>query len=80
MKKTSRGFSIYGEYKDSRGNTLRVQKSSSAMEDAVWIFVKDKDGQEAYEHLGEIHAVSPHLTKAQARRVAAALMKFANEP
>jgi hypothetical protein len=77
-KRTPRGFAIYGEYKDSRDNTVRIQESSSAAGPHVWIFVKNKDGAEVIEHLGNHMAVSPHLTPAQARRVANALLKFAN--
>lgn len=78
MKKTARGFSVYGEYKDSRRNKIRIQQSSSATQEAVWIFVENEKGEEAYVHLGQMHAVSPHLTKAQARRVAKALLRFAD--
>lgn len=77
-KRTPRGFSIYGEYKDSRGQTVRVQESSSAMGPCVWIFCNAEDGSDALIHLGKPTARSPHLTKAQARRVAAALLRFAN--
>lgn len=77
MKKTQRGFSIFGEYKDSRGNTVRIQESSCAAR-AVWIFVHNAEDKEVIEHLGKHMAVSPHLSPAQARRVAKALLKFAD--
>jgi len=76
MKKTYRGFDIYCEVKDNRGQEIRVQESSSAEEPAVWIFC-NKDGKDAIIHLGEPLAYSPHLTKSQAREVAEALLKFA---
>ncbi len=78
MKRTQRGFSIYGAYKDSRGNTVRVQQSSACGGPFVWLFVKDAQGREVYEHMGQHTAVSPHMTRAQARRVAQALLRFAD--
>jgi hypothetical protein len=76
-KKTHRGFA-YRDIKDSRGNTVRVQQSSAAGGPFAWIFVKNAEGQEVIEHLGSFVAVSPHLTRAQARRVAKALLRFAD--
>lgn len=77
-KRTPRGFTIYGEYKDSRNQTVRVQESSSAAGPHCWIFCNDQDGTDAVIHLGRPMARSPHLTPAQARRVAAALLRFAD--
>jgi len=77
-KKTPRGFSIYGAYKDSRDNTVRIQESSACGGPFVWLFVRDAKGRETYEHMGAHQAVSPHLTRAQARRVAKALLRFAD--
>jgi hypothetical protein len=77
VKRTPRGFAIYGEYKTSRGS-VRIQKSSSAAGPHVWIFSYDRDGNDAVIHLGKASACSPHLTPTQARRVANALLKFAN--
>lgn len=68
MKRTDRGFDIYGEYKDSYGCLVRIQESSVAAKHCVWIFTVDSLGVNA----------SPHLTKSQARRVAKALLKFAD--
>lgn len=78
MKRTPRGFSVYSEIKDSNGRTIRVQESSRADGPCVWIFCTDADGADAVMHVGKPMAFSPHLTKAQARRVAAALLRFAN--
>lgn len=77
MKRTARGFAIYTEFKDTYGNTVTVQKSSAACYDRVWVFAKNKDGVDAFEHMGELHGVSPHLSKQQARWLAKALLKFA---
>lgn len=78
-KKTVRGFNIYSEFKDSYGNAVTVQESSSANR-ACWIFVKNKDGKDVVDCIGALdnrQSVSPHLTPAQARRLAKALLKFA---
>lgn len=79
MKKTARGFGIFSEFKDSKGNTVRVQKSSAACVDAAWIFVTDPEGESAVEHMGALSGHAAHLTKAQARRLIRGLLKFVNE-
>ena len=79
MKKTNRGFKIYGEYKDSRKNKIRIQESSSAEGSYCWIFVEDSSGQDAIIHLGKPQSISPHLSKKQAKRIANALLRFADE-
>ena len=78
MKRTPRGFAIYGDCKDSRGRSVRVQMSSAAGGPFAWIFCNEKDGSDAVMHMGKPMAHSPHLTRAQARRVAKALMRFAD--
>jgi hypothetical protein len=78
LKKTNRGFLIYGKLVDIYDQTVSVVESSSAEGPRVWVFCKDKDGREAIEHLGQLQARSPHLTPAQARRVAKALLRFAD--
>ena len=77
MKRTNRGFNIYSEIKDSYGQEVRVQQSSNAEIEACWIFCH-KEGKDAHIHLGNPQAYSPHLTKAQAKKVAKALLKFAS--
>lgn len=77
MRKTTRGFRVYGVYKDNRKNTITIQESSSAAGAFCWIFVKNKEGKEVYTHLGQHYAVSPHLNKRQAGWIANALLKFA---
>lgn len=77
-KRTPRGFAIYGEYKDSTGQTVRIQESSSCAGPRVWIFCNDPDGNSAVMHLGQPTSRCPQLTPAQARRVAAALLRFAD--
>jgi hypothetical protein len=65
---TNRGFSGFAQFEDSYGADVRVQASSQAMYDAVWIFVKgggidDNEG-------------STHLNAQQARIVRDALNEF----
>jgi hypothetical protein len=76
-KRTPRGFA-YRDIKDSRGSVVRVQQSSAVGGPFAWIFVRNSQGAEVNNHLGSWHAVSPHLTRAQARRVARALLRFAD--
>lgn len=68
MKRTARGFGIYTEFKDSFNSTVRVQESSN-VKAACWIFTNSN------QHDG---LCSPHLTPNQARRVARALLRFAD--
>lgn len=80
MKRTSRGFNIFSEFKDSYGNTLIVQESSAAGQVCCWIFVKNRQGNDYEVNVGaggRIDVPSAHLTKAQARRLIRALTKFA---
>jgi len=81
MKKTNRGFPIYSEFKDTYKNTIRVQMSSSACAPRCWVFVKDKDGNDGVfdKATGQYISATAHLSKAQARRLARALLKFAEE-
>ena len=78
-KTTARGFRIYGEYKHTRG-TVRIQQSSASGHPCVWIFSRNQNGEDATIHMGGATSHPPHLTKAQARRVAKALLEFAEEP
>ncbi len=68
---THRGFTIYDEVTDSYGHVVRVQHSSSATRDAVWIFCDDGGDDRP--------APSPHLDVAQATRVRDALSAFIAE-
>lgn len=78
MKKTSRGFNVYSEFKDSNQNIIRIQKSSSAMKECCWIFIESKDGSGLFfdKATNEFHAHSPHLTKTQAKILIKGLSKF----
>jgi len=72
MKRTARGFAIYTEFTDAYGRQVRVQKSSSAEHKRVWVFCEDTVG-------GVTRDRSPHLSPAMARRVAKALLRFAEK-
>jgi hypothetical protein len=43
---TPRGFNVYAEFTDTYGSDIRVQQSSNAERDAVWIFANHPDGHE----------------------------------
>lgn len=75
-KRNPRGFK-YSEYKDSNSNVIRLQESSRCGGPYIWLFTNNATGAETYEHLGARHAVSPHLTRGQARRLGLALLRFA---
>lgn len=66
---TQRGFIIYDKFTDTYGNDVRVQESSSATRDAVWIFCNEAPGR----------AGSAHLNVEQAKRVRDALDAFISE-
>ena len=70
MKRTNRGFAIYTEVTDTYRNRCRVQASSAAGGRRVWIICK------AGPTWGG-SAPHPHLSPAQARRIAKALLRFA---
>lgn len=57
---TARGFAIYGEFEDSKGSKIRVQESSVAGMDAVWIFAQGLDSE---------FPPSPHLDKEQVEKL-----------
>lgn len=77
--KTSRGFAIYGHVKDSMGQHIRVQESSAINHSPrAWLFCDlDGNGTQKPHHLGQCNPCCPYLTKAQAKRLAKALLKFA---
>ncbi len=79
MKTTSRGFKIFDEFKDTYGNGITVQESSAATDECCWIFVKNDLGKDYKEHMGQIVTPSPHLSRAQARRLIQALQVFLGE-
>jgi hypothetical protein len=68
---TPRGFVIYDKFADQNGHGVRVQQSSLATEDCVWIFCEDVTGKP--------WGLTPHLTVDQAIRVRDALTAFIDE-
>ena len=77
MQRTNRGFAIYAHVTDNKGQQIRVQKSSDAEHRSVWIFCS-KGGIDGVFHMGRWQSFSPHLSPAKARRVAQALLRFAD--
>lgn len=90
MKKTSRGFAVYTSFKDTYGAEVSVIESSAAGVRRCWV---DARGGftlgERQRLLSEEPKTQPgpnivndntsgHLTPAMARRLAKALLRFAN--
>jgi hypothetical protein len=73
-----RGLVEYCEIEDAYANRIRVQTSSS-VEPRAWIFVKNEHGEDGIFHLGRWQGASPHLSPSQARRLAKALLRFADD-
>ncbi len=61
---TNRGFSIYDEVTDTKGNTVRIQESSSAEQPCVWMF----------NDIGDAH-----INVEQAKQVINALQEFVDD-
>ncbi len=84
MKRTPRGFAVFGQIKDRKGNSIRVQMSSEVGGPFCWIFTVNADGAEYVKRdpvpvaCDPIGVATPYLTRAQARRLATALLKFAD--
>ncbi len=94
-KRTPRGFRIYAEFKDSRGNTIRVQESSAAGRRCVYLFTRNADGFEVMHFPANntgwhgvpapevgapgYSAVSPHLNPTQCKRLIRALQQHLSE-
>ncbi len=62
---TLRGFAIHDSFTDTRGSEIRVQQSSDASDNCVWIFCKRGEQDDA-----------PHLNVEQAKLMIAALQEF----
>jgi hypothetical protein len=82
---TARGFTTYDEFTDVYGSTVTVRESSAVLVDGQ-IFVAIKKDPESrpsavwvHANNPNIHDVSPHLNAQHARRLAAALVAFADE-
>ena len=78
MRRTQRGFAIYGQLTDDNGTIIRVQQSSIAGKRRVWIFADlDGNGTMPPHHNGKCQSCAAHLSPVQARRIANALLRFA---
>lgn len=78
MKRTNRGFAVYTEFTDTYGSRVRVQQSSSACAPRVWVFCKKERKDEDGVLTDTGVDWSPHLSPAQARKVAKALLTFSD--
>lgn len=82
-ERTERGFAIYGRVVDDHGNTVRVQRSSACGEAHCHVFTRNAEGRD--HEVGVVGApngvlaATPHLNRAQARELAWALLRFADE-
>lgn len=76
MPKTQRGFTIYDEFEDMYGGTVRVQESSN-IKGGVWVFYDYKDNGLPHPlHQNGHICGAPHLSEEQAVRLARALLTF----
>ena len=80
MKKTQRGFTIYGEFKDTKKQIIRVQQSSAACVEAVWVFATNPQQALLYPWDYGAPTYHPHLNRTQAKRLIKALTKFVEGP
>jgi len=81
LERTPRGFAVFGRVTDGRGNVVRVQESSAAEGRFCWVFTRDEDDHSVVPCVaapGGYSAVAPHLNPAQARELAALLLRFAD--
>lgn len=81
LKRTERGFAIFGEVTDSRRNVIRAQESSACGGPYLYLFTHDSEGRELVPCVGTptgMISITPHLTQVQARKLAKLLLKFAD--
>lgn len=87
MEKTQRGFSIH-EFTDGYGESCSLQKSSSAMEDMIWlgvdkpqltVFENESMGKYLVTDMPKNFSVSSrmHLTQEQVKELLPMLQNFA---
>lgn len=72
-----RGLAIYTKFKDTRGCTVTVKQSSAYGLRNCWLFCTNTAG--SYRDRDTNADVSPHLTVAQARRLAKALLSWVDD-
>ena len=72
MRRTPRGFAIYGEFQDEYGAEVRVQESRRVGPRKVWVFVKGGSAQgEGGPNNGWIH-----LNRTKAKQLIGALNRY----
>lgn len=79
MKRTPRGFAVYASLTDARGQKVRVQRSSEIGAPKCWVFTHDREGRDhTVHHMLGVVTASPYLNRKQARKLAQALLAFAD--
>jgi hypothetical protein len=72
----------YGSVTDDRGNVISVRNSSASEQPRAWVFIRDRDGSVGApcgDTPDGVRVPVPHLAAAQARELAAALLRFADD-
>ena len=72
----------YGSVTDDRGNVISVRNSSASDQPRAWVFIRDRDGSvgaPCEDTPDGVRIPVPHLAATQARELAAALLRFADD-
>lgn len=72
----------YGSVTDDRGNVISVRNSSASEQPRAWVFIRDRDGSvgaPCEDTPDGVRIPVPHLNATQARGLAAALLRFADD-
>lgn len=77
MRRTPEGFILYGKFKDARGNRIRVQRSCIRGRRRCRL-VCEAGSDRAASVAAMFGASAMDLTRRQARRLAKALLDFAD--
>ncbi len=68
MRRAPNGLRVFSEFKDAYGSKITVKESSAWPSPRCWVFCENDPQQ--------FKDPAPHLSPAQARRLAKALLKF----
>jgi len=83
VRYTERGFAVYCEFQDAAGQSVRVQESSEIGDPRCWVFTTFADGSSIQRHDPSpdgYTVAEPYLSRKQARKLARALLAFAEPP
>jgi hypothetical protein len=74
MKKTARGFNVYGTVKDTHGTPLEIYQSSSATHDSpLWLCIRDNRHTRRVEPTGDVLHPVVHLDRKRIKKLIRAL-------